>query len=108
HGWSIVGGRDKQQADGLLHQRASSDVYVRSVFDEGRVQCTEGIAADIKIAAEVRFNRSGIAENLRGKTADHHPIGQFAQQRASSPVGLLRDASSVPASQLDDQTTRSH
>ena len=30
------------------------------------------------------------------------------EEKASSPAGLSRDASSVPASQLDDQTTRIH
>jgi hypothetical protein len=30
------------------------------------------------------------------------------EEKASSPVGLSQDASSVRASQLDDQTTRSH
>src|ERR1022692_2349081 len=78
HGWSIVPGRDKQQADGLLHWRDSGNVYIRSVFHESRVQCTEGIAADIKIAAEVRLNRSGIAGNLLGETADPYPIRQVA------------------------------
>ena len=81
HGRGIVRGRDKQQVDGLLHERASGDVYIRSVFRESSVQRTEGIAADIKVAAEVRFNRCGIAGNLRGETVDLHPIGQFAQQR---------------------------
>src|SRR2546427_3958599 len=81
HGWGVVPGRDKQEADGLLHERASGDVYKRSVFQKSCVQCTEGIAADIKVAAEVRFNRSGIAGNLPSKTADLHPIGQVAQRR---------------------------
>src|SRR5450759_3357481 len=81
HRWSVFRSRSKQQADGLLHERASGDVYTRSVFRKGRVQRTEGITADIKVAAEVRFNRSGIAGNLRGETADLHPIRQFAQQR---------------------------
>jgi hypothetical protein len=30
------------------------------------------------------------------------------EEKASSPASLLRDASSVRASQRDDQTTRSH
>jgi DNA-binding IscR family transcriptional regulator len=30
------------------------------------------------------------------------------EEKASGPAGLLRDASSVRASQRDDQTTRSH
>ena len=77
----IVRGRDEQQADGLFHQRASGDVYIRSVFHESGVQCTEGIAADIKVAAEVCFNRPGIAGNLRGETADLHPSRQVAKQR---------------------------
>ena len=76
--------RDKQQVDGLFHQRASGDVYIRSVFHESGVQCTEGIAADIKVAAEVRFNRSGIAGNLRGQTADLHPSRAVCRSNESS------------------------
>src|ERR1019366_10019246 len=81
HRWSVFRSRNKQQEDGLLHERASGDVYTRSVFRKSRVQCTEGIAADIKVASEVLFNRSGIAGKLLGETADLPPIRQFAQQR---------------------------
>jgi hypothetical protein len=45
-----------------------------------------------------------VEEMLRGLTiADMHDI----EEKASSPAGLSQDASSVRASQLDDQTTRS-
>src|SRR3954471_13792211 len=81
HGWGIVPGRDKQQVDGLLHQRASVDVYIRSVFRESRVQCTEGITADINVATEVLFDRPGVAGNLFCKTADFHTIRQLLERR---------------------------
>ncbi len=45
-----------------------------------------------------------VEEMLRGLTiADMQDIGE----KASSPAGLPKDVSSVRASQLDDQTTRS-
>src|SRR5260370_38546643 len=42
HGWRIVGRRDEQQADGLLHPRASSAVDIRSAWPKSRVQGPEG------------------------------------------------------------------
>jgi Rrf2 family protein len=43
-----------------------------------------------------------VADTLRELTIED------IKEKSSSPAGLSRDASSVRASQLDDQTTRSH
>ena len=51
--------RSRQTTDGWAppDYASAADVYIRAVFHESGVQRAEGIAPDVKIAAEVRFNQ---------------------------------------------------
>src|ERR1019366_5777447 len=80
-GWLIDGASSAVETNSRKMGSSTSVPLGMCTHAPSRVQCTEGIAADIKVASEVLFNRSGIAGNLLGETADLHPIRQFAQQR---------------------------
>ena len=96
-------GRDEQQMDGLLHERASADVNIRAVFNEGRVQRAEGIALGYRDSGrECGSSAAGIADAISaGKTVDLHALGQRAPSSTSSgskrPIDEDQPAAAAPS-----------
>ena len=58
-------GRNEKQMNRAFRDDALGDVHVRAVFEKRGIQRGEGIALRVEIPAQVLFDRSGIARDLR-------------------------------------------
>ncbi len=70
---------DEQEIDRRFQRRSARQVDVRSVFDECGIQCSEGVALDIQVAAQVRFERCAILRNRPCQASDPHALRQVSQ-----------------------------
>ena len=73
-------GRNKQHGNRAFRDDALGDVHVRAVFEKRGIQRAEGIALRVEIAAQVLFDRSGIARDLRCEIAHRNAGRQIADR----------------------------